>query len=515
MRNKLKLIFQILVVLLGIGESSAFLPFLGALAAGTAVNMLSHRRVPVSVGVNMGTDGTIRSAVMTAGSTWDSRSLFRMEIPVNGYHGSGHPEGNYHGGGDTFKDAIEYARTASTTFTVNDSGSWEYSVQMLNGKELHRARNEDSGRELIKAAGKKSIISDYNTPYRSFSYFTPENDDAAIAMKSFVFEETILDWKFGIEWFNGKEYHRAWTTDGSDDMLVPAGQVWHIAAGSNRPDRASSRQSRWQDKQTTCRERESSPPPVDTELRRLGRGLNEIYNQSTKYIIDSIPEGVKEGYSVCVEYVEKYTPEKVKTCVNATLNKLSNVLDGLDKGAEITSAGVRRLLRDELGVAQATAQDVSDVMRAGTQIAISLMPSKAVSIARSLPKVEIVRLAPSGTRGSTYRFAFKDGGSTRTMFPGSTRKQWHLLDHAEKIKIQGAFVNRNVEKGVWKKEHKINGREAWKDLRKKNVYYTKDSRHCDIEVWRVNGKTAHHQGSMEPIDGTIYKKPNHDPQLFE
>ena len=85
-----------------------------------------------------------------------------------------------------------------------------------------------------------------------------------------------------------------------------------------------------------------------------------------------IPDDVKHGYSVCVEYIDRYTPETVKTCVKTTVDSLASVLDALDKGAEITSAGVRRFLRDDLGVAQATAQNVSDVMQAGTQIAISL-----------------------------------------------------------------------------------------------------------------------------------------------
>ena len=85
-----------------------------------------------------------------------------------------------------------------------------------------------------------------------------------------------------------------------------------------------------------------------------------------------IPDDVKYGYSVCVEYVDRYTPETVKTCVKTTVDSLASVLDALDKGAEITSAGVRRFLRDDLGVTQATAQNVSDVMHAGTQIAISL-----------------------------------------------------------------------------------------------------------------------------------------------
>ena len=53
-----------------------------------------------------------------------------------------------------------------------------------------------------------------------------------------------------------------------------------------------------------------------------------------------------------------YTPETVKTCVRSTVDSLVSVLDALDKVAEITSAGVRRFLRDDLGVTQATAQCV-------------------------------------------------------------------------------------------------------------------------------------------------------------
>lgn len=62
---------------------------------------------------------------------------------------------------------------------------------------------------------------------------------------------------------------------------------------------------------------------------------------------------------------------------------------------------------------------------------------------------------------------------------------------------------------------KLGGRSAYQDKNTNNIYYTKDSRHGDIEVWRISGKKAYHQGSMEPVEGTMYRKPNHPPQTFE
>ena len=77
---------------------------------------------------------------------------------------------------------------------------------------------------------------------------------------------------------------------------------------------------------------------------------------------------------------------------------------------------------------------------------------------------------------------------------------------------QANFVKRQQNSGVWQKSFKrVGGRETWYD-KIKNLYYTKDTRHYDIEVWKVTGKKAYHQGSMEVYGGTIYKKPNHPPQ---
>ena len=77
---------------------------------------------------------------------------------------------------------------------------------------------------------------------------------------------------------------------------------------------------------------------------------------------------------------------------------------------------------------------------------------------------------------------------------------------------QTNFVKRQQNSGVWQKSFKrVGGRETWYD-KIKNLYYTKDTRHYDIEVWKVTGKKAYHQGSMEVYGGRMYKDRTHAPQ---
>ena len=67
----------------------------------------------------------------------------------------------------------------------------------------------------------------------------------------------------------------------------------------------------------------------------------------------------------------------------------------------------------------------------------------------------------------------------------------------------------------WKDSGKfIGGRKAYYD-EKKGYYYTLDGRHNDIEVWKVTGKKAYHQGSIECKNGKLYKEPNHNVEKFE
>jgi hypothetical protein len=80
--------------------------------------------------------------------------------------------------------------------------------------------------------------------------------------------------------------------------------------------------------------------------------------------------------------------------------------------------------------------------------------------------------------------------------------------------MQKDFIDKKVDSKTWIEGHKIGGRKCWRD-KETGLYYTKDSRHNDMEVWKVTGKRAEHQGSLEVEIGRMYKGPNHDPQSFE
>ena len=97
-----------------------------------------------------------------------------------------------------------------------------------------------------------------------------------------------------------------------------------------------------------------------------------------------------------------------------------------------------------------------------------------------------------------------------------TRENWRFLDKTEQQKIRDGFFNDKVTNKEWNKpQHKIGGRRAWQNADQKNIYYTKDGCHNDIEVWQVSGKKAEHLGSLEPVEGTMYKGPKHPQQVFE
>jgi len=66
-----------------------------------------------------------------------------------------------------------------------------------------------------------------------------------------------------------------------------------------------------------------------------------------------------------------------------------------------------------------------------------------------------------------------------------------------------------------KTKHKIGGKPAYYS-KEKDLWYTAVKREKnDIEVWKVSGKKAKHQGAMECKKGTMYEGPRHKDQLFE
>ena len=133
--------------------------------------------------------------------------------------------------------------------------------------------------------------------------------------------------------------------------------------------------------------------------------------------------------------------------------------------------------------------------------------------------VGVGRASSSVVDGSSYsgvKSKSCDAGNPSVSKGKITRNDWRSLEIGEQRKVRDDFFKIKVKDKEWRQpRHKIGGRDAWEDNVRKNIYYTKDGRHNDIEVWQVSGKKAEHLGSMEPIEGTMYKKPNHPPAKFE
>ena len=70
-------------------------------------------------------------------------------------------------------------------------------------------------------------------------------------------------------------------------------------------------------------------------------------------------------------------------------------------------------------------------------------------------------------------------------------------------------------KNWYRTQHKIGGEKAYYEPETK-LWYTQVKREKnDFEVWRVSGKNAHHQGAIEPKNGTLYEGLKHGIERFE
>ena len=89
------------------------------------------------------------------------------------------------------------------------------------------------------------------------------------------------------------------------------------------------------------------------------------------------------------------------------------------------------------------------------------------------------------------------------------------LSPAERQALQNEFIRKQVSSGVWVRERsKSPSQQLWKH-KLKNIFYTRDRLHKDIEVWKGSGKRKTHVGSINPCTGEIYKPPKHAPQELE
>ena len=74
-----------------------------------------------------------------------------------------------------------------------------------------------------------------------------------------------------------------------------------------------------------------------------------------------------------------------------------------------------------------------------------------------------------------------------------------------------AFINNGIKNGdLIKSKKKIGGYQSWYH-KIKNVHYTKDSRHKNLEMWDIRGHKAKHLGPADPRTGELIpgQKANH------
>lgn len=100
---------------------------------------------------------------------------------------------------------------------------------------------------------------------------------------------------------------------------------------------------------------------------------------------------------------------------------------------------------------------------------------------------------------------------------GSTLK---VAEHSQRKvstpQEQRNFINQKLEARSWMKtKHKIGGKPAYYS-KENDLWYTAVKREKnDIEVWKVSGKRAKHQGAIECKKGSMYEGPKHKDQSFE
>ena len=81
---------------------------------------------------------------------------------------------------------------------------------------------------------------------------------------------------------------------------------------------------------------------------------------------------------------------------------------------------------------------------------------------------------------------------------------------------QREFIKEKLNTGTWVADkHKINGRRSYYDPEKDLRYVPVKREKNDIEVWKVSGKKAKHQGAIECKNGQLYEGPKHPDGVFE
>ncbi len=340
---------------------------------------------------------------------------------------------------------------------------------------------------------------------------------------------TGLNWSFNLEFINGKEYHRA-HCEGLRDILVPVGKryiIWSMDRKLNPSSSFVSEMSKYIPQRENALKTEdrpkraASPEPVDTAYRKVCKVKDAVVNDCVKTVVDSIPSDVKNGCKVCFQYLKKADDASfnvVSTVVDVTLGNVVRGLDWLDKSAEMSGAGVRRYLRDGLGIDQATAQNIGDGLEVGMKMLISIVPAKGMNLASNASK-RLVKLTPAGGPSNGFKFKFYDEnvvykeikptkGKAKGGFKSQTGRVVATKVDADKY-LSGLTSQKNVlsRKGItldgyeyYKFEEKC---EYMGHKFKAGDYISRDTLHHEWEWFRG---PKDHRGAIDPITGVLNEK---------
>ena len=337
---------------------------------------------------------------------------------------------------------------------------------------------------------------------------------------------TGLNWSFGLEFINGKEYHRA-HCDGLRDILVPVGKryiIWSMDRKLNPSSSFVSEMSKYMPQRSNALKtedrpkRSASPEPVDTTYRKVCKVKDAVVNDCVNKVVNSIPSDVKNGCKVCFQYLKKADDVSfnvVSTVVDVTLGNVVRGLDWLDKSAEMSGAGVRRYLRDGLGIDQATAQNIGDGLEVGMKMLISIVPAKSMNLASNASK-RLVKLTPAGGPSNGFKFKFYDenvvykeikptNGKAKGGFKSQTGRIINTATDADKY-LNGLLGNKGVLRncGKTKDGHHyyqvMEQTEYMGQTYRRGDYLSRDTLHHEIE-WFRDADT--HKGAIDVLTGKV------------
>jgi len=396
---------------------------------------------------------------------------------------------------------------------------------MMDGDQIFLSTSGSRGFTVIPYKG-----------FDSFSTFTSDTEDGREALKSFIFEETPLVWHFDRRNINGKWFNHAWT-DANEDYLIPEGQEFYITAPKWYTEKRHAEAKARQDAEAQAKINED-----------VGRGFFEEFLWANVKAVISInknnPEAGRDAINQGLSYYEYamnawndpslncFSDSGMESIREFGASRISDhqYLDGLwedllSVGLNVAAGAVSGMEGGPAGMATGAAYGG---LRAGVQIGVRRLKSEALSrlykLFESQPKYAYAGAGNSNFKNFANFRKPANNASRNAKGSGGSGSQGPSVKEAGKGKErfsctpdeQLSFIKKKLSDGSWMKtKHKIGGKPAYYS-KEKDLWYTAVKREKnDIEVWKVSGKKAKHQGAMECKKGTMYEGPRHKDQLFE